>query len=338
MKTINWDILSLTRFLLAFVIIVLHLKHLMDIGSLLQWYLHLGFFEAILGFLLISGFSIGKSIVGNRENFLVRRIKRIYPVYLATIIFHLAIVSVPINSRSVFIVVMNLLFMNTMVTSGAVLKHAWTLSLEVWLYFLAPIFINLTKKTLLWLIMISLLSYIIYTCGRSLYDWRYYADTNYGINLITLAFIWIAGFCLAKYPEDKKKMTLLIAIILVTHLGLVIGIQTVYRIKNHAIDLLVFDIPSFTGRIICVTYVFIVVLFNHKIPAFNPFAHKVANFLGNISYPLYLAHYPTYLLLKKLGITTPALNIIAALAVSVIMYYLFDFYTKMRKVPDSSLP
>lgn len=337
MKPINWDIISLTRFLLAFVIILLHLKHFADLGYILQWYLHLGFFEAILGFLLISGFSIGKSIVNNRENYFARRIKRIYPVYIATIVFQLAVMSISYNSRAILVIIMNLFFMNNLFTAGAVLRHAWTLAMEVWLYFLAPLFLIATKRILLWLIMISLLSYILYTCGRSLYDWRYYAGTNYGINLLTLAFIWIAGFCLAKYPEDRKKMTLLIAFLFLTHLAMSLGIQVVYRIKNHTVNLLLSDIPSFAGRITCVSFILAVVLLNHKIPPFRPFAHKVANLLGNISYPLYLSHYPTYLLLKKFQVTNANIYIMASVAVSFVMYYLFDFYTKKRKVPDSSL-
>jgi hypothetical protein len=61
-KGYNWEILSFTRFLLAFIVMAGHLAEFADIGFL-SWYTLLGSFEAIFGFLLISGLSIGNQLL-----------------------------------------------------------------------------------------------------------------------------------------------------------------------------------------------------------------------------------------------------------------------------------
>jgi peptidoglycan/LPS O-acetylase OafA/YrhL len=87
-EKVNWEILSLTRFLLALIVMIGHLQEFSSL-AFLKWYTYLGSFEAILGFLLISGLSIGKSISKNRNNYFKRRIQRIYPVYFVSIIFQI---------------------------------------------------------------------------------------------------------------------------------------------------------------------------------------------------------------------------------------------------------
>src|ERR1700721_1783490 len=81
----GWDVLSLLRFLLAFVVAVGHLDPFAALGPL-RAVENLGSFEAILGFLLISGYSIGHSIQKKPVGFTRRRMLRIYPVYLAAVV------------------------------------------------------------------------------------------------------------------------------------------------------------------------------------------------------------------------------------------------------------
>ncbi|MFP9117053.1 acyltransferase family protein [Flavobacterium sp. RNTU_13] len=332
MKKINWEILALTRFILAAIVIVNHLTDYTDVGCL-NWFKKLGAFEAILGFLLISGFSIGKSIQRNKENYFLRRIKRIYPVYLASILFLVGVAGLKTDFSSIIYFIFNLLFLNHIFTATSFVGPAWTLATEVWLYTLAPFFLKLSQKALIGIIAGSFAAFAIYTAGRTLYHWPYFSGTSYGINLILLAFIWVAGFVLATHPESKS-ITKIIALLFVGHIVLSFAIQGAYRIKHNEIQLLInTDLPEYILKSICLLFSYIVVVRNNTIKEPGHVANRVFNFLGNISYPLYLTHITSYeLMVKYFHINNRFALILASILISSIVYYIFDFYTKKRTV------
>jgi hypothetical protein len=80
----KWSILAGVRFLLASIVAFNHLAEYVSLGHF-RFIPMFGAFEAILGFLLISGYSIASSYVQQPRGFLYRRAKRIYPVYLVAI-------------------------------------------------------------------------------------------------------------------------------------------------------------------------------------------------------------------------------------------------------------
>jgi len=329
-KAFNWEILSLTRFLLAFVVLLSHLKSFTNIG-ILKYFGAFGAFEAILGFLLISGLSIGKSISKNQESYFKRRIQRIYPVYLASIIFTYIVFPQYFTFTFLGTLLLNLVFLNQVLTSTSYVGPAWTLAVEVWLYALAPYFLKLSLKKLYILILISFISYCIYTGGRTLFHWNYYAGTQYGINLLLLAFIWIAGFALAIYPENKKHISLTILAMFIVHLVMTISIQILFRYKHHELALIVpVDLLGFIGKSICLSWVYYVVLHNHKVPVLSSTTNAVFNTLGNISYPLYLVHATVLKLLIRWNINNAALMIVISIIFSYLIYLIFDFYSKKR--------
>lgn len=328
----NWEILSFTRFLMALVVMVGHLQAHTEIGFL-KTYTYLGSFEAILGFLLISGLSIGKSIAKNKEDYFKRRVQRIYPVYLASIALKMTLVWSTLNVNAVFLILLNIVFLNQVVTDTSFVGPAWTLAAEVWLYCLAPVFLKLSRKTLYALVICSFVCYAVYTCGRSLFQWPYYSGTQYGINLFLLAYVWIAGFTMAIFPSEKINNSRLVAVLFIGHLALTTGIQLLFRIKNNQFTEIVnIDLPVYLGHAVCLVFVYYVVIYNHKIPLFKPFTNKLFNLLGNMSYPLYLTHTTSFYLLGKAGVNNVAVMIAAALTVSFLIYYLFDFYSKKRSV------
>ena len=334
---INWEVLSLTRFLLALIVMIGHLEEYSQIGYF-KWVTYFGSFEAILGFLLISGISIGKSISKDQTNYFKRRFQRIYPVYAASILFQVVVAWATMNAGVIFFILLNLLFLNQIFTDTSFVQPAWTLATEVWLYALAPVFLKSSKKTLYTLIIASFVCYTIYTCGRTIFNWNYYAGTKYGINLVLLAYIWIAGFALAIFPNYRKQHKLMIALLLIGHIGLTILMQVGYRIKNDQwSEIVSTDLLPFIGKTCCLLFVYYVVMFNHKIPSFKPFANKVFNLLGNISYPLYLTHLTTFQLLHKNQFSNVYVMITSGLLFSFLIYYIFDFYSKKRVLAKSSM-
>ncbi len=83
---VNWPVLALARFVLAFIVVSAHAVNYTSAPGPLGLVGHFNPFNAVMGFLLISGLSIGKSILSVREGFFIRRVKRIYPVYMASIL------------------------------------------------------------------------------------------------------------------------------------------------------------------------------------------------------------------------------------------------------------
>jgi len=329
-KSFNWEILSLTRFLLAFIVLLTHLTSYSNIGPL-KYFGAFGAFEAILGFLLISGLSIGKSISKNQDAYFKRRIQRIYPVYLASIIF--TYIAFPQYFSITFIstILLNLVFLNQVFTATSYVGPAWTLAVEVWLYALAPYLLKLNIKKLYILIFISFISYCFYTGGRTLLHWNYYAGTKYGLNLLLLAFIWIAGFALAIYPQNKKKISIIILLIFFVHIAMTVSIQVLFRFKHHELNLIIpNDLEGFVGRAICLSWVYYVVLYNHKVPVLTATTNSIFNILGNISYPLYLVHSTLFKILSKMHIQNALLMIAISIIFSYLVYMAFDFYSKKR--------
>jgi len=327
---INWELLSVTRFILSFVVVVEHLTKYVN-NTFTEIVSSLGAFEAILGFLLISGLSIGKSISRNKQSYFKRRLQRIYPVYFVSMVFSCLVLPGALTLSYAGFVALNLVFLNQVFTSTSLIGPAWTLALEVWLYALAPVLLKVSLKKLYILIYISFISYCVYTCGRTLYDWQYYAGTSWGINLILLSFIWILGFALAIYPEARKAICIHIALIFAAHLLLAIAIKTAYRYKHNELDLMFSeDLLPFLGRTISLLWVCFVVVYNHKVAAFKSGLSRLFTFLGNISYPLYLIHRGIYYQLHQWAVDHTLIMIGACILGSWLVYALFDSYSKKR--------
>jgi peptidoglycan/LPS O-acetylase OafA/YrhL len=70
----------------------------------------------------------------------------------------------------------------------------WSLSLEFWLYMLAPLLSRLTLRTLIALPWLSLAAFVIHTPLRSLLDLPYYSVAGFGRSLLFPSFCWIGGF------------------------------------------------------------------------------------------------------------------------------------------------
>ena len=59
-------------------------------------------------------------------------------------------------------------------------------------------------------------------------------------------------------------------------------------------------------------------------------------FLGDISYPLYLLHAAVYALLQHFGYQNASLMYLSAVAVSALVYWSLDFYSKKRHLQKAT--
>jgi peptidoglycan/LPS O-acetylase OafA/YrhL len=81
----EWAVLALMRFFLAFVVLNRHLMMVYSDGNDIFGLKEFGSFSAVVGFFIISGYSIHFSIKREEEGFYIRRIRRIYPTYFVAL-------------------------------------------------------------------------------------------------------------------------------------------------------------------------------------------------------------------------------------------------------------
>jgi len=329
MKAVDrWSVLALARFWLAFIVAVNHLAEFVDIGWL-GFIPKFGAFEAILGFLLISGYSIGESYRSKPQGFYWRRIKRIYPIYLASIAVVFFVTRPELSPAFILTLAANILFLNQLVTSTSFVGPAWSLSLEVWLYALAPCLAKLRERSLAWLCLGSLVAYTAYTCGRTLFNWSFYAGLGFGLNLPTLAYMWVFGFWLS-VAKDKARVLLFIGLAMayITLLGA--GIQVAFRIKNDAFAMVpgdLFDHACQGANLLIVWLVFQRWVVG---PRQKGYRSKWMSFLGDVSYPLYLLHMPVFAYLVGKSFANAEFLLLASVVFSAAVYLALDVYSRRR--------
>lgn len=104
------------------------------------------------------------------------------------------------------------------------------------------------------------------------------------------------------------------------------AIAAAHSYKHHAMDKFITeDLISFAAKALCLSWVFFVVLYNHKFNAFSNKANRVFNLLGNISYPLYLVHIIIFIAFAKYKYSFGPVMVAVAIIYSWLLYLIFDF-------------
>jgi peptidoglycan/LPS O-acetylase OafA/YrhL len=314
----NWDILAGLRFFLAWIVLASHVSNFVPYRDWLIRFDYFGGHAAVLGFLLVSGYSIAHSISKNSAGFYQRRLIRIYPLYLTAIIFSpipFLIVGHNIKEYSLPTIknlVGNLFFLQgfaefPLSSNGIV----WTLSIEVACYLLAPFFLRLGSKKLLILIAISSSCYMLFPHlplllgnGRT--------TSVYGIPLLLLMWAWLLGFVFYLHSHQKAMQVLLIGLGCLT-------IVTSYSYYG-------------VGKLAIVTYVFCaLILINSARLSFPNIVLKTFRYLGELSYPLYLFHFPAIFFgYAILGLDNSLSLTGLSLLFSAAMYHLVDLPIRSR--------
>ena len=318
----EWKILAGVRFFLAWIVFCLHLKWFLP-NDFLVAFSKLDAISAVLGFLVISGYSIASSISKKPEKFFYRRVLRIYPLYVIAVLLSLlpfrllAIKNLGIeNTLDAFFiepsstqVVGNLFFaqgflVDTMRSNPAL----WTLSVEVACYLLAPLLIKLNHKLLLALMLLSCLAYIAYP-HLKLQDLFF---LKHGLPFVFLFWAWMLGFL---YYLHRSEFLAKVGIV---------SIGTIAVTLNH---LEVRGIPAIvTLTSVCMVLVLAPYLkLNHRLL-------DVLDYLGNLSYPFYLIHVPCLILCYLVFHMRSSLLMTAvALLVTLSLYHAVDVPLRLKK-------
>ena len=299
MKQNNFNFL---RFYFAFIVVIGHLIEISHIKSIQQFAPYFSTYISVTGFFCISGFLISRSYLNTQNliNYLKKRAARLLPAYLFIILtcaFFLSLLSrysfLEYFSHPLFFkyLVANLTFLNFIqpclpgvflndASSCAVNGALWTLKIEVGFYLIIPILLYITKKIRLkHLLFISI--YLLSVIYRNLFE--YLSDLN-GIEYYSIiarqlpGFMsyFVCGIALYFYFEFfiRNKNIFVLFSIIIFILERKIGVEILTPL---ALSIIVFFVAFSFKRL-------------------NNFAKH-----GDISYGIYIFHYPIMKIASDFG-------------------------------------
>jgi peptidoglycan/LPS O-acetylase OafA/YrhL len=318
----QWSILAGLRFFLAFIVVCHHLSHCVPNNDFLVSFQSFSGFSAVIGFLLISGFSIAQSISKGVKGFYKRRFVRVYPLYIAAIIVSLvpfilagheiiALDSTKYHQPTLMNLVGNLFFLQgffvfPLGSNGVV----WTLSVEVICYILAPLFVRLNTKTILLFIAVSSICYILFS--QLDIPSKDIAFLRYGLPFILLLWAWLLGFFYFFHAEKNLAKVLLISLgcFLLGFHGGIFGNFATFTYLLSALALIYSSSIRLPERIL-----------------------NMFNYLGEISYPLYLFHTPAILIgYAVIRLKNSFSLLLLSLIFSVFFYHVVDMPIRHKRL------
>ena len=300
-KPINWSILAAVRFFLAFIV----LNHHMPFFAANTFSSVFGLFggkAAVVGFLLISGYSVSASFQARRDGFLYRRFLRIYPAYF--VIVALAIVlqhhvgaqqlnGLRVDPSDPVTVVGNLAMLQSYLVRRIDFDPPlWSLSIEFSFYLLLLFIDRVPRWCVVAATLLSLVFFLLpeELSGNHLYQLAMKANMvrylwPFLIGVLLFRYSSVAGYALAG---------------LVGSAALLVSPWT-----YESLSWLTFAIVTIA------TYV-----------SSRGWGKRSAflEYLGDVSYPLYLLHFPLFIaLFAILHVTSGWVYIMAALAASAVV-------------------
>lgn len=302
--SVNWPLLAAIRFALALTVAFWHLSMVDSDQPLARLASIIGGFGAVGAFLIISGFSIAHSIQKEVQTFYSRRIDRIYPVYLSCFVLSfLPFVLASTENKYGATILSNPPTLQDLIASALVLPAilgkplatfgaSWSLGVEVVFYAAAPFLAKLSARHFTWLLSAVALYYLVQSSG-----WPVGGAPHelFGIwPILSCAVWWLLGWYLAH--QDKEKLTFGLCFLLVS-------IPCLYALNPQHSQAVAPMIKGDAGPFV-MTLVSAACLFGHHVKM-NERVKRIALYLGDLSYPLYLIHFPVYWVLAVSRITSP---------------------------------
>ena len=266
MEPAIWPLLAGVRFLMAIAVVNYHL-FLTGIPGGLPGLDQLGSLGCILGFLVISGYSIAHSISSQPRGFYRRRAWRILPVYYVTMAASLLPYlwfNGPYKTFTGGEIIGSTVLLQTFVTDKIpIFGPAWTLAIEWWFYALAPLFVRLRPAALFALVGASIACVFI-ELPRITYPVHIH---RWGVAAVMLLWAWLSGFVFYRVRGWTGPLVLLVGYVAAGRFPEP-GTQLAYLIAAVAVV---------QGR---------------QLPPQPRSLALFLNYLGDLSYPLYLVHVP----------------------------------------------
>lgn len=309
-----------------------------------------GGFSGVDIFFVISGFLMTKIIlsgfVDNNFSFIdfyLKRVKRILPALLFLLFFVVIISNVifltediRLNSKYVFVSGFFLSNVYYWLYSGYfdpsshtnILLHTWSLSVEWQFYILYPLllwpfrklYVNNKKRFFIFFILFTLSSFLLMLILSESYNsFSFYMFPTRAWEMTLGGLAWLLSTAsIFKNIATRTKMI----IVSISYL-IIIGC-------NVLIDESFLWPSAYT--LIPTLPVFIILILNVD---FNFLKNKIIQFIGNISYSLYLWHWSLYIVFKYFGFTdvySIIILIILSFGFAILSYYLIETNNKIVNI------
>ena len=185
-------------------------------------------------------------------------------------------------------------------------KPLWTLAVECFCYLLAPFFFRMRSWFLFGIVMVSAAAFVVYPRLQL----NFFSGLSYGLPVLFLIWAWLGGFLLHRHRADPR-----------------------FRIFILAIGPLLLSYnKGYNTRLSLFTYVLAtaVVVFARDLRIPQRLL-GVMNYLGELSYPLYVLHIPIFIFSAAvLGITSAPVLVGLALLGAAAFYHGLDRPLRLR--------
>jgi peptidoglycan/LPS O-acetylase OafA/YrhL len=303
----QWAILAGIRFFLALIVLCFHAEgfgHSENVSSFLA---KTGGDTAVIFFFVVSGYSIASSVETAPRQFLIRRMIRLAPAYSLGIA--LAITSTFVASGmkvdtwyvhhySLLAWIQNIFCLQgitteTIKTNGPV----WSLGCEAFYYLLAPLIAKLDTKNLstmtIYMMIVSLVLPNFTKMSPS--------AGMFGFAHVSLFWVWLMGYLAYRVRDKANVMFFLFSMF-----------AFVYSYAEKSLVLCASIFGSF---------------FTQKI-TLSEISMKYLNILGDLSYVVYILHYPMLILFNRFVSSDSPFNegagciiVICAICYAICMFY-----------------
>ncbi|WP_426669021.1 acyltransferase family protein [Mucilaginibacter sp. McL0603] len=306
-----------------------------------------GGFSGVDIFFVISGYLMSRIIINgiNRNSFSIldfygKRLKRIVPALL-TLILVLTIVCFfcffPVdyktserNAAASIAFLSNMLYWKTTnyffdAADDNTLLHTWSLSVEWQFYLLYPFLLlglnKLFKKKMQYMLCFICLTFLFFIGGIA---WTKHDATASFYFLPTRAWEMLFGG-VAFLSEDlikefKYKKYIAIA-------GYLLILLSIILLKSTSWP------NIYTLAPVIATFMVIIANYND----FKLLQTKAVQFIGKISYSLYLWHWPVYVIALYIGIQTSLVNLIILMVIVTVLAYLSYRYVEINEYKSNKL-
>lgn len=276
------------RGLAALLVVITHLSTRTDLQDTLRIYglgqVGVMLFFALSGFLMMH-VTEGKDCKTHLRDFLVKRVARVYPLYAFVVLLAFGVGLISIGGRSLPI-------FGRIEDLGTVFAHLallqgngvlWTISVEIFFYFLFPLFWLAKDKGWPCFYVCLLLAFSVQQMAYSVGGWADVGPAFLGV--IPRGHLFLLGMAvypLARFIRDKSAafdIYLLLATVLV-----VLNLQNVSK-PLFGYSIYIWKNPAV---LTCLAAMVLMVLSLRYLNVV--FENSISRFLGEISYSIYLTH------------------------------------------------